>query len=178
MHTAAAENNGRADRVAAPERAPSSRPGRPGGQGDAAGESSSLSGRPRATPPWPSTRTARRPLGKRDRPPRSPPDPPPRQRELGRGAQFGQVHAEPFPQAGLARLGHGDDAADLPAGDPAALAQAFVVLTAIIGLLPAGYAVSLRRAVRRPECDIGGRLPAEDRNSVSRKGNMPVRSEN
>ena len=83
-----------------------------------------------------------------------------------------------FPQAGLARLGHGDDAADPPAGDPAALAQAFVVLTAIIGLLPAGYAASLRRAVRRPEYDIGVRLPAEDRNSVSRKGNMPVSSEN
>ena len=48
------------------------------------------------------------------RPARSPPDPPPRQRELGRGPQFGQVHAEPFPHAGLARLGHGDDAADLP----------------------------------------------------------------
>ena len=78
----------------------------------------------------------------------------------------------------LARLGHGDDAADPPAGDPAALAQAFVVLTAIIGLLPAGYAASLRRAVRRPEYDIGVRLPAEDRNSVSRKGNMPVSSEN
>jgi hypothetical protein len=82
------------------------------------------------------------------------------------------------PQAGLARLGHHDDVADLPAGDPAALEQAFVVLTAIIGLLTAGYAASLRRAVRRPECDICVRLPAEDRNSVSRKGNMPVRSEN
>jgi Domain of unknown function (DUF5753) len=38
----------------------------------------------------------------------------------------------------------------LPAGDPAALEQAFVGLTAIIGLLTAGYAASLRRAVRRP----------------------------
>ena len=57
----------------------------------------------------------------------------------------------------------------LPAGDPAALEQAFVVLTAIIGLLTAGYAASLRRAVRRPECDMDIRLPAEDRNSVSRK---------
>ena len=39
----------------------------------------------------------------------------------------------------------------LSAGDPAALEQAFVVLTAIIGLLTAGYAASLRRAsgVRR-----------------------------
>ena len=37
--------------------------------------------------------------------------------------QFGQVHAEPFPQAGMARLGHGDDAADLPAGDPAAIGK-------------------------------------------------------
>jgi len=46
----------------------------------------------------------------------------------------------------------------LPAGDPAALEQAFVVLTAIIGLLTAGYAASLRRAVRRPECDICVRL--------------------
>jgi hypothetical protein len=45
-------------------------------------------------------------------------------------------------------------------------------------LLTAGYAASLRRGVRRPECDINVRLPAEDRNSVSRKGNMPVRSEN
>ena len=66
----------------------------------------------------------------------------------------------------------------LPAGDPAALEQAFVVLTAIIGLLTAGYAASLRRGVRRPECDMRVRLSAEDRNSVSRKGNMPVRSEN
>jgi len=66
----------------------------------------------------------------------------------------------------------------LPAGDPAALEQAFVVLTAVIGLLTAGYAASLRRGVRRTECDIGVRLPAEDRNSVSRRGNMPVRSEN
>ena len=41
---------------------------------------------------------------------------------------------------------------------PAALEQAFVVLTAIIGLLTAGYAASLRRAVRRPECDICVRL--------------------
>ena len=57
----------------------------------------------------------------------------------------------------------------LPAGDPAALEQAFVVLTAIIGLLTAGYAASLRRAVRRPECDMDIRLPPEDRNSVSRK---------
>ena len=112
------------------------------------------------------------------RPARSPPDPPPRQRELGRGPQFGQVHAEPFPQAGLARLGHGDDAADLPAGDPAALEQAFVVLIAIIGLLTAGYAASLRRAVRRLECDMCVRLSAEDRNSVSRKDNTLVRSEN
>jgi hypothetical protein len=72
-------------------------------------------------------------------------------------------------------------AADLPAGDPAALEQAFVVLTAIIAvlaLLTAGYAASLRRAVRRPECDMCVRLSAEDRNSVSRRGNMPVRSEN
>jgi hypothetical protein len=67
------------------------------------------------------------------RPARSPPDLPPQQRELRRGPQFGQVHAEPFPQAGLARLGHGDDVADLPAGDPAPLEQAFVVLPAIIG---------------------------------------------
>lgn len=66
----------------------------------------------------------------------------------------------------------------LPAGDPAALGQAFVVLTAIIGLLTAGYAASLRRGVRRPECDTSVRLSAEDRNPVSRKGNMPVRSEN
>jgi hypothetical protein len=56
--------------------------------------------------------------------------------------------------------------------------QAFVVLTAIIGLLTAGYAASLRRAVRRPECDICVRLPPEDRNSVSLKGNTPVLSEN
>ena len=77
---------------------------------------------------------------------RSPPDPPPRQHELGRGPQFGQVHAEPFPQAGLARLGHGDDAADLLAGDPAALEQAFVVLTAIIGAVDRRYVASLRRA--------------------------------
>jgi hypothetical protein len=34
----------------------------------------------------------------------------------------------------------------LPAGDPAALEQAFVVLAAIIGLWTAGYAASLRRA--------------------------------
>ena len=65
----------------------------------------------------------------------------------------------------------------LSAGDPAALEQAFVVLTAI-GLLPAGYAASLRRGVRRPECDSHVRLSAEDRNSVSRKDNMLVRSEN
>jgi hypothetical protein len=78
----------------------------------------------------------------------------------------------------VARLGHGGDAADLPAGDPAAIEQAFVVLTAIIGLLTAGYAASLRRTVRRPECDICVRLLAEDRNCVSRKGNMPVRSKN
>jgi hypothetical protein len=95
-----------------------------------------------------------------------------------RGPQSGQVHAEAFPQAGPARLGHGDDAADLPARDPAALEQAFVVLTAIIGPLTAGYAASLRRAVRRPECDMRVRLPAEDRSSASRKDNMPVRSDN
>ena len=64
------------------------------------------------------------------------------------------------------------------AGDPAALEQAFVVLTAIIGLLTAGYAASLRRGVRRPECDTRVRLLVEDRNSVSRKDNMPVRLEN
>ena len=98
--------------------------------------------------------------------------------ERSAAPQFGQVHAEPFPQAGMARLGHGDDAADLPAGDPAAIEQAFVVLTAIIGLLTAGYAASLRRTVRCPECDMRVRLPVEDHNSVSRKGNMPVRSEN
>ena len=46
----------------------------------------------------------------------------------------------------------------LPAGDLAALEQAFVVLTAIIVLLTAGCAASLRRAVRRPECDICVRL--------------------
>ena len=46
----------------------------------------------------------------------------------------------------------------LPAGDPAALEQAFVVLTAIIGLLTVGCAASLRRAVRRPECDTCVRL--------------------
>jgi Domain of unknown function (DUF5753) len=57
----------------------------------------------------------------------------------------------------------------LSARDPAALEQAFVVLTAIIGLLTAGYAASLRRGVRRPECDMYVRLPTEDRNSVSRK---------
>lgn len=65
-----------------------------------------------------------------------------------------------------------------PAGDPAAIEQAFVVLTAISGLLTAGYAASLRRTVRCPECDMRVRLPIEDHNSVSRKGNMPVRSEN
>jgi hypothetical protein len=54
----------------------------------------------------------------------------------------------------------------LPAGDPAALEQAFVVLTAIIGLLAAGYAASLHRGVRRPECDMRVRLSAEDRNLV------------
>jgi hypothetical protein len=48
----------------------------------------------------------------------------------------------------------------LPAGDPAAFEQAFVVLTAIIGLLTAGYAASLRRGVRRPEYDIYVRLPS------------------
>jgi len=44
----------------------------------------------------------------------------------------------------------------LSAGDPAALEQAFVVLTAIIGLLTAGYAASLRRAsgVRRPASGV------------------------
>jgi hypothetical protein len=46
----------------------------------------------------------------------------------------------------------GDDAADLPAGDPAAIEQAFFVLTAIIGLLTAGYAASLRRG--RPASGI------------------------
>ena len=59
-----------------------------------------------------------------------------------------------------------------------ALEQAFVVLTAVTGLLTAGYAASLRRGVRRPECDIYVRLPAGDRKPVSRRGNMPVRSEN
>ena len=59
-----------------------------------------------------------------------------------------------------------------------AIEQAFVVLTAIIGLLTAGYAASLRRTVRCPECDIRVRLPVEDHNSVSRKGNVPVGPEN
>jgi hypothetical protein len=44
--------------------------------------------------------------------------------------------------------------------------MAFVVLTAIIGLLTAGHAAGLRRAVRRPECDMRVRLLTEDRNSV------------
>ena len=51
-------------------------------------------------------------------------------------------------------------------------------MIAIIGLLTAGYAASLRRAVRRLECDISVRLSARDRNSVSRKDNMLVCLEN
>ena len=54
----------------------------------------------------------------------------------------------------------------LQAGDPAALEQAFVVLTAITGLLTSGYAASLRPGVRRPECDMCVRPSAEDRNSA------------
>ena len=46
----------------------------------------------------------------------------------------------------------------LRAGDPAAPEQAFVVLTAITGLLTAGQAASPRRADRRPECDVNVRL--------------------
>ena len=66
----------------------------------------------------------------------------------GPGKQTLTTGIRPSLQAGMARLGHGDDAADLPAGDPAAIEQAFVVLTAIIGLLTAGYAASLRRTAR------------------------------
>jgi MarR family transcriptional regulator for hemolysin len=39
------------------------------------------------------------------------------------GPELGQVDAEPVPQAGLAGLGHGDDTAGLPGGDPAALRE-------------------------------------------------------
>jgi hypothetical protein len=56
-----------------------------------------------------------------------------------------------------------------PAGDPAALEQAFVVLTAIIGLLTAGYAASLRRGVGCPECDIRVRLSARSRCCVTER---------
>ena len=54
------------------------------------------------------------------------------------------------------------------AGGGGELREAFLVLAAIIGLLTAGYAASLRRAVRRPECDINVTLPAGECNSVSR----------
>ena len=47
----------------------------------------------------------------------------------------------------------------------------FEVMIVTAGLLTAGYAASLRRGVRR-------QAAAEDRNSVSRKDNTPVRSEN
>jgi hypothetical protein len=57
----------------------------------------------------------------------------------------------------------------LPAGDPAALEQAFVVLTAIIGLLTAGYAASLRRGGGRPECDIRVRLSARSHCCVTER---------
>ena len=49
---------------------------------------------------------------------------------------------------------------------------------AIARVSAARYAASLRRGVRRPECDTCVRLSAEDRNSVSRKDNVLVRSEN
>ena len=55
---------------------------------------------------------------------------------------------------------------------------AFVALTAIIAglaLWTAGYAARLRRSVRGPEADAFVRWPGE-RDSVSRKGNTPVRS--
>jgi hypothetical protein len=35
-----------------------------------------------------------------------------------------------------------------------------------------------RQRQPRPECDVDVRLTAEDRDPVSRKGNIPVRSEN
>lgn len=57
----------------------------------------------------------------------------------------------------------------LRAGDPAALEQAFVLLTAIIGLLTAGYAASLRRGVGRPECDIHVRLSAGSHRHVTER---------
>jgi hypothetical protein len=57
----------------------------------------------------------------------------------------------------------------LPAGDPAALEQAFVGLTAIIGLLTAGYAAGLRRGVGRPECDICVRLSARSQCCVTER---------
>jgi hypothetical protein len=56
-----------------------------------------------------------------------------------------------------------------PAGDPAALEQALVLLTAIIGLLTAGYAASLRRGVGRPECDIRVRLSARSHRHVTER---------
>ena len=58
---------------------------------------------------------------------------------------------------------------------------AFIALTAIIAglaLWTAGYAASQRRAVRGREADAIVSWPPGDRNSVSRKGNMPVRSDN
>jgi hypothetical protein len=42
---------------------------------------------------------------------------------LSGGPELGHVDAEPFPQARLAGLGHGDDPAGFPGGDPAALQQ-------------------------------------------------------
>ena len=92
------------------------------------------------------------------RPARSPPDPPPRQRELGRGSARSMPSRSRRPDwPALATV---TMRLTSRAGDPAALEQAFVVLTAIIGLLTAGYAASLRLGVRRPEYDIYVSLPS------------------
>jgi MFS family permease len=75
--------------------------------------------------------------------------------------------AVPFLAAGLGTL--------------AGKAGAFAALTAIMAALAlwtAGYAASLRRVARSPAGDADVRWSPRDRNSVSRQGNMPVRSDN
>ena len=113
--------------------------------------------------------------------------------------ELGEVDTEPFPQASVARLGHGDDPAGFPGGDPAPFGQragqgfavpylvdglgavsgrtgAFGLLTAIIAVLAlwtTGYAILSGRAsppASESDAPIGESRPVRQENSLLPNG--------